>query len=155
MNLPFTKKTRIRIFWALFALGLGIGGGIAYYLITEKFEDTKLVKAEHTVTALDFLKEFQANDSLANATYRDRIVELKGRISAIEWPDTTANIKMALPGSSDYLIFSFQPGDANEIRTLQVGDSIAVRAECSGGQYFSIVNSRSIQFKRATLIQKF
>ncbi len=155
MKLPFTKKTRVRIFWALFALGLGIGGSIAYYLITEKFEDTKLVKAEHTVNALDFLKEFQANDSLANATYRDRIVELKGRISAIEWPDTTANIKMEAPGSSDYLIFALQPGDAKEVRNLQAGDSIAVRAACSGGQYFSILNSRSIQFKRATLIQKF
>lgn len=155
MKLPFTKKTRVRIFWSLFALGLGIGGGIAYYLFTETFENTKQVKAAHTVSALSFLKEFQDNDSLANATYRDRIIEVKGRISSIEWADTSANLKIESTGSGDYLIFDFQQEDARSTRTLQVGDSVAIRAACSGSIYSRILNSRSVQFKRATLIQKF
>ncbi len=155
MQLPFTKKTRIRIFFALLALGLGIGGGIAYYLITEKFGDTKLVEAEHSGSALAFLKTFQDNDSLANANYRDRIVELSGRVSSIEWADTSANIKIEAPGSGDYLIFDFQQEDANNTRSLVAGDSVKIRAACSGSIYSRILNSRSVQFKRATLIQKF
>ena len=51
MKLPFTKKIRVRIFISLLVLGLGIGGGIAYYLITEKFEDTKQVKADYSLSA--------------------------------------------------------------------------------------------------------
>lgn len=155
MKLPFTKKIRVRIFWALFALGLGIGGSIAYYLITETFEDTKSVKAAHTVSALSLLKAFQENDSLANSMYRDRIVELKGRISSIEWADTSANIKIEAPGSNDYLIFDFQQADAKDTRSLQVGDSVSIRAACSGSIFSRILNSRSVQFKRATIIHKY
>ncbi|MFM7671852.1 MAG: OB-fold protein [Bacteroidota bacterium] len=155
MNLPFTKKTRIRILLALVVLGLSIGGGIAYYLITEKFEDTALVKAAYSVSALQFLKEFQENDSLANDRYRDRIVELKGRVTSIEWADTSANIKMETTESSDYLIFDFQRQDATKTKSLRSGDSILVRASCSGSVYSRILNSRSVQFKRASLIQKF
>ena len=155
MKLPFTKKIRVRILVALLALGLGIGGGIAYYLITEKFEDTKAVEAKYTVSAHQLLKEFQDNDSLANSTYRDGIVELKGRISEIEWADTNANVKMQDPESNDYLIFDFQVAETNDTRNLKAGDSVAIRAACSGSIYSRILNSRSVQFKRATLIQKF
>ena len=155
MQLPFSKKTRIRVFFAVLALGLGVGGGIAYYLFTDKFEDTQRVKAAHTGSALEFLKEFQSNDSLANATYRDQIVELKGRISTIEWADTSANLKIDAVGSGDYLIFDFQQEDANKTKNLQPGDSVSIRAACSGSIYSRILNSRSVQFKRATLIQKF
>jgi|GEM_PF-230356 len=155
MKLPFTNKIRIRIFWALFALGLGIGGGIAYYLFTEKFEDTKLVKAAHASSALAFLKEFQNNDSLANARYRNQIVELSGRISALEQADTSANLKINADGTGDYLIFDFQQEDAKETKKLQQGDSVTIRAACSGSSYSRILNSRSVQFQRATLIKKF
>ena len=155
MKLPFTKKIRIRILIALLALGLGIGGGIAYYIITEKFDDTALVKAEHTLNALQFLEEFQENDSLANDKYRDRIVELKGRVTTIEWADTSANIKMEAVGSADYLIFDFQRQDARKIRKLKQGDSVSIRAACSGSIFSRILNTRSVQFKRAALIQKF
>jgi hypothetical protein len=139
----------------LLVLGLGIGGGIAYYLITEKFEDTKQVKADYSLSALNMLQAFQDNDSLANTTYRDRIIELKGRISSIEWADTSANIKIQSPDSGDYLIFDFQAGDANNTRSLKAGDSVAIRASCSGSVFSRILNSRSVQFKRATLIQQF
>ncbi len=155
MQLPFSKKTRVRILFALLAVGLGIGGGIAYYLFTEKFEDTQLVKAAHTGSALEFLKAFQSNDSLANATYRDQIVELKGRISTLEWADTSANLKIDAAGSGDYLIFDFQQEDASKTKNLKPGDSVSIRAACSGSIYSRILNSRSVQFKRATLIQKF
>jgi hypothetical protein len=155
MQLPFTRKIRIRIFFALLALGLGIGGGIAYKLITETFEDTKHLKAKHTVSASAFLQEFKQNDSLANATYRDKIIELQGRVTQIEWADTSANVKIQEPDSNDYLIFDFQKEDASNVKSLQSGDSISIRAACSGSIYSRILNSRSVQFKRATLIQKF
>jgi hypothetical protein len=101
------------------------------------------------------LRAFQENDSLANTTYRDRIIELKGRISSIEWADTSANIKIQSPDSGDYLIFDFQAGDANNTRSLKAGDSVSIRASCSGSVFSRILNSRSVQFKRATLIQQF
>ena len=143
------------MFIALLAGGLGIGGGIAYYLFTETFENTKKVKAAYTVSAVEFLKEFERNDSLANGTYRNQIVEVKGRVSSIEWADTSATLKIDAIGSGDYLIFDFQQEDAAITKTLKPGDSVFIRAACSGSIYSRILNSRSVQFKRATLIQQF
>lgn len=155
MKLPFTRKIRIRLFWALLAFGLGIGGAIFYYLVTEKFEDTKTMKAEFKREAVTILREFDANDSLSNAQYRDQMVEISGRISEIESADTSAILKIVDSTSGSYLIFDFQQQDALAVKSIQAGDSVLLRASCSGSIYSRLLNTRSIQFKRTSLIQKF
>lgn len=155
MKLPFTPKTRVRLFWACVAFGLGIGGAVFYYLVTEKFDDTRSIKADFKREAKQLLQEFDANDSLSNAQYRDRIVEISGRITEIESADSSANLKIVDTTSGSYLIFDFQQQDALAVKSLHAGDSVLLRASCSGSIYSRLLNTRSIQFKRSSLIQKF
>lgn len=155
MKLPFTRKIRLRIFWICFASGLAVGGAVFIYLVTEKFDDTKKLKADYVKGAIPILSEFDANDSLANVNYRDRMIDIRGRITEIEAADTNINLKIVDTLSGSYLIFDFQKQDAQAIKSLQVGDSVLLRASCSGSIFSKLLNSRSIQFKRASLIQKF
>ncbi|HTE34701.1 MAG TPA: hypothetical protein VK666_30185, partial [Chryseolinea sp.] len=68
--------------------------GIYWYVATEKFADTKDEEAMFTISANDFIHEFQVNDSAANKKYREQIVTVNGRISDLESPDTsTVNVK--------------------------------------------------------------
>jgi len=148
-----TKKRRPwlkRILLSLLVLAVIIGG-VYWIVATDKFSDTKDRKAAYTVSALDFIHEFQQNDSAANAKYTDKIVTLNGRVSAIEAADTTLNIKFIDPVSTSYAIFAFQQQHQMEAKTIKVGDSISIKGSCSGGIYSEILDATAITFKRATL----
>lgn len=121
------------------------------YLENEKFEDTANTLSAHTVNALDLIREFQTNDSLANAKYREQIITVNGNISAIETPnDSTVNIKF-IDTTGSYAIFPFHGDKLEDVKKLKEGDSVSVKGSCSGGVLSEILGIESITFKRATL----
>ncbi len=80
------------------------------YLENEIHADTSNASADYTINASDLIKEFQANDSLANAKYREKIVTVNGTISELVNPnDSTASIRFA-DSTGSYAIFPFQGG---------------------------------------------
>ncbi|MBC7950019.1 MAG: hypothetical protein H7Y42_19195 [Chitinophagaceae bacterium] len=141
---------RRRLLIAVLILAV-IFAGIYWYIATEKFADTKDRKAAYTVSAIEFMREFEENDSAANAKYADRIVTVNGRVSAIEAPDTTLNVKFINPATGSYVIFDFQQQHQAEARTVKVGDSISIKGSCSGGIFSEILETTAITFKRSTL----
>ena len=48
------------------------GAGVIWYIFTETFSDTSERKAAYTVNAMQFIKEFEKNEALANEKYKDR-----------------------------------------------------------------------------------
>lgn len=145
-KLPWLKKILIA-----FLVLVGIGAGFYWYIATEKFADTKDRQAAYTVNAIDFIREFEKNDSLANKKYTDKIITVKGMVSEIEAADTTVNIKFIDTASGSYAIFAFQEQYVSEAKTLKVGDSASIKGSCSGGVLSEILGIEFITFKRCTL----
>ncbi len=143
---PTYKKILIGSLILVFAVA-----GIAWYVFTEKFENTAEQKPDYTVSAIDFIKEFQQNDSLANKKYTEKIVAVNGIVSEIEAADTTANIKFTDTATGDYIIFAFQQQHLADAKSLQEGQSVSIKGSCSGAVYSEILESRYISFKRAAL----
>lgn len=124
---------------------------VSKYLENEKFEDTANTSSVYTVTATNLIKEFEANDSSANAKYREKIVTVNGNISAVELPnDSTVNVKFSNTAGS-YAIFPFHDGELAAAKKLKAGDSVSIKASCSGGVLSEILGIESITFKRCTL----
>ena len=145
------KKNWLKRIWvSLLALVL-IAAGVYWYVATEKFADTKERKPAFTVNALDFIHEFQQNDSVANAKYADQIITVNGQVSDIEAADTTLNIKFIDTTTGSYAIFAFQQQHIAEAKTVKEGDSISIKGSCSGSIYSEILDAIAINFKRATL----
>lgn len=147
------KSTKKKILWGILILVI-ILAAIYFYVATEKFSDTKNRESAYTVSAIDFIREFQQGDSAANSKYTDKIITVNGRVSQIEAADTTMNIKFIDPSTSSYVIFAFQQQHLTEAKTINVGDSIAVKGSCSGGVYSEILGVEAISFKRSTLDKK-
>jgi flagellar basal body-associated protein FliL len=146
------KKTK----WWKWLLILGllmllVGGGAVWYIFNLKFEDTSTQKANFTVNAYSFIKEFEVNDTLANKKYIEKMVIVNGRVSETENADSTVNIKMVDTLTDAYIIFAFQPQNANDAKTLKVGDSVAIKGSCSGGAYSEILETTFITFKRCVI----
>jgi flagellar basal body-associated protein FliL len=146
------KKTK----WWKWLLILGllmllVGGGAVWYIFNLKFEDTSTQKANFTVNAYSFIKEFEVNDTLANKKYIEKMVIVNGRVSETENADSTVNIKMVDTLTDAYIIFAFQLQNANDAKTLKVGDSVAIKGSCSGGAYSEILETTFITFKRCVI----
>lgn len=121
------------------------------YLENEKHADTQSTSADYTINAADLIREFQANDSAANAKYREKILTVNGIISVLENPnDSTANIRFT-DSTGSYAIFPFQGESVADVKKLKEGDAVSIKGSCSGGMFSEILGMESISFKRCVL----
>lgn len=149
------RSIRKRILLTILVLVV-IGAGVYWYVATEKFSDTKDRKSAFTVNAIDFIREFRQNHDSANRKYSDQIITVRGRVSAVEAADTTLNLKFVDSASNNsYVIFAFQQQHLAEAKSVQPGDSVAIKGSCSGGVFSEILEAESISFKRSTLDKKY
>lgn len=111
---------------------------------------THKLKADFTVDALAIIKEFVANDSAANAKYREKIITVTGTLSEVNSTDSTATISFA-DSTGSYAIFDFEKTEIAKVRSLQPGNKATVTALCSGGIYSDILEMETINFKHAIL----
>lgn len=146
-----SKSNLIKKILASIIVLLLIGGGLAWYIFTQKFEDTAAAKADYTIQAKMLIDEFRKNDSAANKKYSEKIITVSGTVSAIEPADTTLNVKMADTSNGSYIIFAFQPQDFAAVKKVKQGDSISIKGSCSGGAYSDILETEFITFKRCSL----
>ncbi len=135
---------------ALFVLILA-GGAAIWYLFTMKYDDTASVKADFTVNAMDFIKEFKQDMAAANKKYSEKIIVVNGSVSNIEMADTTANIKMVDTTNGAYIIFAFQPQHLQEAKAMKEGKAVSIKGSCSNGAFSSILEAEYITFKRCAV----
>ena len=135
---------------ALFVLLLA-GAAVIWYLFTLKYDDTAVVKADYTVNAFEFIKEFRQDMTGANKKYSEKIIVVNGFVSAIEPADTTVNIKMIDTANGAYIIFAFQQQHLNEAKQMKTGDQVSIKGSCSNGSFSNILETEYITFKRCAV----
>jgi hypothetical protein len=148
---PKNKKT---LKWLLIAGGslLLIGFVVYFYFATLSHDDTASLKADYTVEAIRFIKEFEKDYKTANKKYAEKIIAVKGIVTETEQPvDTTMNIKMADPTTGSYLIFAFQNKDIAKAKKLKQGDKVIIKGSFGDGIYSEIKEAYFINFQRSTV----
>jgi len=150
---PKNKKT---LKWMLIAGGslLLIGLVVYFYFATLSHDDTARLKADYTVEAISFIKEFEKDHKTANKKYAEKIIAVKGIVTGLEPADTTMNIKMADTATGSYLIFAFQDQHMAEAKKLKAGENVLIKGSCSDGIYSDILGIYFISFKRSTVEKK-
>ena len=144
---PWLKRILI-----IAVIGIIAAAGVIWYLFNMKYDDTKDVQADFTVSAIPFINEFKANEAAANLKYVEKIIVVNGSVSALEAVDSIMNVKMIDTATGSYAIFAFQPQDVAATKTLKEGDQVSIKGSCSGGTFSSILEVESISFKRCTLV---
>lgn len=127
------------------------GAAVIWWLFNLRYKDTATVKADYTVNAMDFIKEFKQDMAAANKKYSEKIIVVNGTISAIEMADTTANIKMIDTTNGAYVIFAFQQQHLNEAKAMKEGEQVSIKGSCSNGAFSSILEAEYITFKRCAV----
>ena len=141
--------------WLLMGGATLLIAGIAvyFYYATRTHEDTATLEVDYTVDAIPFIKEFEQGYQAANKKYAEKIIAVKGRVTATEPADTTMNVKMTDTTTGSYLIFAFQDKHVAEAKELTEGDYVVIKGSCSDGVYSEILGTYFISFKRSTVIK--
>ena len=141
--------------WLLVSGGslLVIGIAVYFYYATRTHEDTAGLNVDYTVEAIPFIKEFENDHKAANKKYAEKIIAVKGIVTATEPADTTMNIKMTDTTTGSYLIFAFQEQHMTEAKKIKRGDDIVIKGSCSDGVYSEILGTYFISFKRSTVVK--
>ena len=134
-------------------LGIVVLLSIYFYFAWQKQPDTASVKADFTVEAPLFLKEFDSDILAANTKYNNKMVEVTGTVSSTETADTTVNIKMADSATGSFIIFAFQEQHVPEAKILSPGMTATIRGSFSAGIKSELLGTTKIDFKRSTLIK--
>jgi len=125
---------------------------VVWYMFTLKYDDTATVKADYTVNASDFIKEFRQDMTAANKKYSEKIIVVNGTVSAIERADTTMNVKMIDTAQNGaYIIFAFQQQHLAEAKAMKEGDKVSIKGSCSNGAFSNILETEYITFKRCAV----
>ena len=146
-------KNRKVLKWPLIG-GAGIlviGVVVYFYFVNLQHDDTASLAVDYTVEAIPFIKEFETDHKAANKKYAEKIIAVRGVVTATEPADTTMNIKMADTTTGSYLIFAFQEQHMPGARKLKEGDNVVIKGSCSDGVYSEILGSYFISFKRSTV----
>jgi hypothetical protein len=121
--------------------------------MNETYDDSSKLKPDFVVNGTDLMNEFRANDSLANAKYREKIIEVRGRVSDLATSDSTVNVKLS-DSYGSYIIFPLEKNYLEAAKKLTVNDSVIIKGSCSGGIYSEILETEAITFKRCALIKQ-
>jgi hypothetical protein len=139
--------------WSVVIAGglLLLGGAVYFYFATLTHDDTAKLKVDYVVEAIPFIKEFENDYQAANKKYAEKIISVKGIVTATEPADTTMNIKMTDTATGSYLIFAFQDKHMSEAKKLKPGDNAVIKGSCSDGIYSDILGIYFVSFKRSTV----
>ena len=94
--------------------------------------DVNDTSASITINADEILADFEADETVANKKYTDKIIQIKGVISEISTQNGNASITLDSPNFDANIICSFQSEDNLNILKFKAGDEISIKGICTG-----------------------
>lgn len=104
------------------------------------------LKAEHSVTAVDFYSEYEADETVANTKYQNKIVEVRGVVESITLDDESMpSISLRTEGFG-VVKCTLESNEENALDKVNLNSTITVRGECIG-MLLDVLIERSIIIK--------
>jgi hypothetical protein len=124
------KKTFITIFTIVLALGL-TGGAIGLYLYFKPIHKIDEDKPDYSFTAEALGKDFSSGSTAADKKYEHKILEINGRISAIEI-DKMKNVNLMLKAGDVTIQCSFLDTYNQKASSLKEGADVRLKGNYIG-----------------------
>lgn len=108
---------------------VGIAGslyGLKEY--NRKKPQTEDLTTQFSLTSTQLVQAFNENETKANATYVDKVIEVAGTVSTIETTDSTTVIYLGNENSMSSVLCNLK----DKKTTTQKGEKIVVKGICTG-----------------------
>lgn len=115
----------------------------AVYMFYLEEADSSVLKPDYVITAEDLQKAFLDNEATASEKYVNKIIEVRGRILAIEPGErSTTNISLDTGTEVSEVICTMNSGKIP--LKLKKGDEVTIRGRCSGYLMDVLLNNCSV-----------
>lgn len=118
-----------KLLLGILAVGLA-GGGYALWVYNKPHEDVRDMKAQAVYRTDALIKAFSKDAAAMDSELSDKIVEIKGMISAIDHGETQVLVQFDEGG--DYIITAYLPVAGNEVSLLREGREVVLKSRYSG-----------------------
>jgi hypothetical protein len=108
-------------FMIVFSLVITVAIGIYFYTY-QSHRDIATEKPDYSLTLSDLQKDFETNDSLFNAKYADKTIEIYGKITAIDLKNKSIMLDDKIAISLDTL----------EANSLKISDTTFIKGRYVG-----------------------
>ncbi len=148
-------------------------GYFVWQYVKQPFADTSDKKSEFVLTLSALKKEYLANDSITNAKYHNKIIEVSGVVSAASFKDTLGVVELidTTGGENVVLICDFQQQHIVDVKPLKENMPVTIKGVCTGMDVvskeniapeateddedaFTLTNDKRITMIRCTVIKK-
>lgn len=105
--------------------------GRVYFLFNKPHSGTANLRASVSIKAEDLYTKYQNNEAEANTLYLDKVIEVKGVISAVSVKGPIVNIQLnasALGGINCNLF----PVDSKDRQLPAIGRVLTIKGRCTG-----------------------
>jgi hypothetical protein len=148
----FRKRKIVLLILVLVAGAIG-WYGFKEYKRTNK--DLSNVNADIKISAIDLIKEYEKNDSLADTKYIGKIIETDGNVKAIEKDDSGYyTIVLADTGTMSSVRCSIDTVHREDAAQLVISSSATVRGVCTGFNKDEMGLGSDVILNRCVIVQK-
>lgn len=105
--------------------------GRVYFLFNKPHSGTAGIRAKVSISAEDLYAKYQNNETAANTLFLDKVLEVKGTVSAVSVKGAIVNIQLnaSKPGGINCNLFPINSKD----RQLPInGRVITIKGRCTG-----------------------
>lgn len=124
-----------------------IGAGVGFYLWNKPHENLSDKKADFTMPAAQLFDAFVKDETSANTTYIQKVVEVSGTVQEIT-PVANGDVNVLL---KEGINASFVAADADAAKALKQGQTATLRGECAGSTI--MMGMGEVNISRAVVIK--
>lgn len=93
-------------------------------------QNLQSVEADITIAAVELLKSYQQNDSLANKKFLGKVIRVEGKVKAVD--HTAGNISFDDAESNAIIRCVIDSSIKNDLKNITAGNIIRVKGLCTG-----------------------
>jgi hypothetical protein len=123
---PYVKIALFVVFFLALA-----GILTALYLFNMQHKDLQKVKPDFIISAVDLQKAFEGNESSAESTYVNKVLEVTGIIGSVKTGEKNVLSVILKTGNDLSTVICTFPAETDPAK-FTTGNQITVRGECSG-----------------------
>jgi hypothetical protein len=150
-----TLKKKRKFIWPLFALTIAVGIWKSIELYNKKNPDYSNVKADVKISAVNFIHEYEANDSSSNQKFLGKVVEVTGNIKEIKMDEKGSyTVILGDTNSMSSVRCSMDSVHQQDAAKLVSGSSTTVRGACTGFNKDEMGLGSDVILNRSVIIQR-
>jgi len=127
------KKSRKYRFFTLAAFSITVIAVLyGYREFNRTLPSTRDLEPAFRLDASNFVKQFENNESNANAKFVDQAIGVHGLAHTVQITDTTAVVLLNDGYSNTSVVCQFESESIEDIKRLKKGDEVTIKGICSG-----------------------